>query len=203
MPPSAPKPAATHTPRLCVMISGGGRSLQNLIEHIRRGDLRASIPLVIASRDCPGVALARKLGVPDVRIIKGEIPARDLATILRGSHAPADGPIDWVVLAGYLRLLHVPVEYQGRVVNIHPALLPKFGGPGMYGHHVHEAVIKARESTSGCTVHLVDDRFDHGPIVLQRSCHVLPSDTPETLAARVFDLECETYPAALRQLFGQ
>ncbi len=185
------------------MISGGGRSLQNLIEHIRRGTLRTEVPLVIASRDCPGVALARSLGVPDVRIIRGEIPATELAAILHGTSGAAGKPIDWVVLAGYLRFVHVPIEYQGRVVNIHPALLPKFGGPGMYGHHVHGAVLRAGEKASGCTVHLVDERFDHGPIVLQRSCPVLPSDTPDTLAARVFELECEAYPAALKMLFGQ
>lgn len=191
------------TPRLCVMISGGGRSLQNLIEHIRLGTLRAEVPLVIASRDCPGVELARSLGVPDVRVIRGEIPAKELAAILRALPGSSSKPIDWIVLAGYLRFVHVPIEYQGRIVNIHPALLPKFGGPGMYGHHVHEAVLRAGEKTSGCTVHLVDERFDHGPIVLQRSCSVLPADTAGTLAARVFELECEAYPAALRQLFGQ
>jgi phosphoribosylglycinamide formyltransferase-1 len=88
-------------------------------------------------------------------------------------------------------------------VNIHPALLPDFGGPGMYGHHVHEAVLASGCSSSGCTVHLCDPEYDRGPIVLQKSCPVLPGDTADTLAARVFDLECEAYPEALELLFAR
>lgn len=112
----------------------------------------------------------------------------------------AEYRIDWVVLAGYLHLLPIPAAYAGRAVNIHPALLPDFGGHGMYGHKVHEAVLKAGKDLSGCTVHLCDDQYDRGKILLQLTCPVLPGDTPETLADRVFVQECKAYPMALQRL---
>ncbi len=108
--------------------------------------------------------------------------------------------IDYVVFAGYLKLLPIPPAYRGRVVNIHPALLPTFGGPGMHGRHVHEAVLAAGEKESGCTVHFCDDRYDTGAIILQRRCPVLAGDSPETLAARVFEEEKLAYPRAIRML---
>lgn len=183
------------TPRLAVLLSGSGRTLVNLIEHIRSGRLHAEIPLVIASRECLGAQRARELGITTL-IIRGDIPPDHLERLV------AEHRIDWVVLAGYLRLLPISPSLAGRVVNIHPALLPKFGGPGMYGHHVHEAVIASGDPVSGCTVHLCDSAYDRGPIILQRQCPVLPADTPDTLAARVFELECQTYPEALELLFS-
>lgn len=187
---------ATHneTPRLCVMLSSSGRTLLNLLDHIRTGKLRATVPLVIASRQCPGVDHARAAGVSSVRIIEGEIPAETLHTILR------EHQIDLVVLAGYLKLVHLPAPYRQRVLNIHPSLLPKFGGSGMHGRRVHEAVLLARETESGCTVHYCDDRFDTGEIILQERCRVLDTDTPDTLAARVFDCECRAYPRAISRV---
>lgn len=179
--------------RLAVFLSGSGRTLVNLQERIASGELPATIALVVASRECLGAQRARDLGLP-VEVIGGDIGAGDLAALL-GEHN-----IGWVVLAGYLRLLPVPQGWEGRVVNIHPALLPDFGGPGMYGDRVHRAVLGSGASESGCTVHLCDDRYDTGPIVLQRRCPVLPGDTPETLAARVFGLETQAYPEALRLL---
>jgi formyltetrahydrofolate-dependent phosphoribosylglycinamide formyltransferase len=175
------------------MLSGSGRTLLNLAEKIRDGRLSATIALVIASRECLGAQRARELGI-DTRVIKGAIPAGRLAAIL------AEHRIDWVALAGYLRLVNIPPAYDKRIVNIHPALLPDFGGPGMYGHHVHKAVLAAGKPISGCTVHLCDPEYDHGPIILQKSCPVLAGDTPETLGARVFALECEAYPEALQLL---
>lgn len=201
-------------PRLLVMLSGSGRTLANLLERTgqlaapgRRGaggngasaELAAEVVGVVASRDCGGVEIARRAGAP-VEVIRGEIPAGRLAEILEQRGA------DWIVLAGYLRRVNIPAaprDYRGRVVNIHPALLPRFGGPGMYGDRVHAAVLAAGESESGCTVHLADGEYDEGPIVLQMSCPVLPGDTPETLAARVFELEKEAYPEALRMLFAR
>jgi formyltetrahydrofolate-dependent phosphoribosylglycinamide formyltransferase len=191
-----PERAAEHdVPRLAVLLSGSGRTLVNLAERIRAGRLRAEIALVAASKECLGAQRARELGL-NTRIIPGNIPESELERLCR------EHRIDWVVLAGYLRLLPTPRSLAGRIVNIHPALLPEFGGPGMYGHHVHEAVLKAGRKVSGCTVHLCDESYDRGSIVLQRECPVLADDTPETLAARVFDLELEAYPEALELLLS-
>ncbi len=186
--------ASGGVPRLAVYLSGGGRTLLNLHDEILAGRLRATIKLVVASRQCAGAERARARGLRTM-VIQGVIPRGDNAALLR------ECGIDWVILAGYLKLFQIPPAYAGRVVNIHPALLPKFGGPGMYGHHVHEAVLRAGETESGCTVHLCDDEFDRGRILLQRRCPVLPGDTPDTLAARVFACETEAYPQALRELF--
>lgn len=181
-------------PRIAGLISGGGRTLLNLQDQIDAGDLRAAIPLVIASRECPGVERARTRGL-EVRVIPGVIPAPALESVL------SQFRIDWVILAGYLKKVDIPPSFAGRVVNIHPALLPLHGGPGMYGHRVHEAVLAAGDKESGCTVHFCDDAYDTGPTILQKRCPVLPGDTPDTLAARVFELETQAYPEALQRLF--
>ena len=107
-----------------------------------------------------------------------------------------------VCLAGFLQLVQVPDDFRGRVMNIHPALIPAFCGKGFYGHHVHEAVLAYGAKVSGCTVHFVDNEYDHGPIILQRAVDVLDDDTSESLAARVFVEECEAYPEAIR-LFAE
>lgn len=180
-------------PNLLVMLSGGGRTFLNLADAIDRGELPARIAAVVASRECPGAEAARRRGLP-VRVIAGEVPAAELARLAEEFGAA------WVVLAGYLKRVHLPPSLAGRVVNIHPALLPKFGGPGMYGRHVHEAVLRAGEAESGCTVHLCDAEYDRGPIILRTSVPVLPGDTAATLAERVFEAECRTYPRALRML---
>lgn len=178
---------------LAVMLSGSGRTLLNLQKEIAAGRLPAAIVLVIASRECLGAERARALGLRTI-VEPGVIPAERLGALLR------DAGAEFVALAGYLKLIKIPPGYERRIVNIHPALLPKYGGAGMHGHHVHEAVIRAGETESGCTVHYCDDRFDTGDIILQKRCPVLPGDTPDTLAARVFELECEAYPEALRQI---
>jgi phosphoribosylglycinamide formyltransferase-1 len=179
------------------MISGGGRTLVNLLDRIADGSLAARVPLVIASRECPGAERAREGGVETVLVERGRIPATRLGSLLD------EHRIDWVILAGYLHLVEIPPGFGGRVVNIHPALLPEFGGAGMHGRRVHEAVLAAGRCESGCTVHLCDAEYDGGPIVLQMRCPVRPGDTPETLAARVFGLELEAYPEALRMLFAR
>lgn len=194
---NAPRDAnRERVPRLMVMLSGGGRSLDNLLNFIDDGSLRAQVVMVIASRDCGGVGIAGRRGVP-ARILSGDLSATRLGELA------AEMDVDWVVLAGYLRKVAIPPALEGRVVNIHPALLPKFGGKGMYGHHVHEAVLAAGERESGCTVHLCDGEYDRGAIVLQERCPVLPTDTPDTLAARVFECERRAYPAALKRLFSE
>ncbi|MGQ0629262.1 MAG: phosphoribosylglycinamide formyltransferase [Phycisphaerales bacterium] len=185
-----PRPA-----RLAVFVSGGGRTLLNLHDAAKRGDFNGEVALVVSSAENSGAERARSAGLP-VRVWPGRLPRAELGELLREQR------IDLVVLAGYLKLLPIPAGFEERVLNIHPALLPAFGGPGMHGRHVHEAVIRASASVSGCTVHFCDEHYDTGPIVLQRSCPVCPGDTPEALAARVFAEELVAYPAALRQLLG-
>ncbi len=187
------------TARLGVFLSGSGRTLENLVTTIARGALDATIPLVVASRECRGADIARALGI-HTRVITGT-PSPEAVGSLAREHQ-----LDWVALAGYLKLLPIPASLTGRVVNIHPALLPDFGGPGMHGMKVHQAVAAAardgRITETGCTVHLCDAHYDTGPIVLQRSCPVAPSDTPDDIAARVFALEQQAYPEALSILFS-
>ncbi|MEO1585475.1 MAG: phosphoribosylglycinamide formyltransferase [Planctomycetota bacterium] len=177
--------------RLVCLISGGGRTVLNLQSAIDRGELNAEIPLVIASRPCAGVERCEGRGL-STQIVAGNLGAQALAGLLGEARA------DLACLAGYLRLIPVPERWRGRILNIHPALLPKFGGPGMFGDRVHRAVLEAGETESGCTVHVCDDRYDTGPVIVQRRCPVLTDDTPETLAARVFEQECIAYPEAIR-----
>jgi phosphoribosylglycinamide formyltransferase 1 len=179
--------------RLLVLLSGSGRTMVNLVERSRAGTLPAEVVGVIASRACGGVDRAAELGVP-AKIVAGEIPGGRLIELVREARA------EYVVLAGYLRKVEIPAELEGRVVNIHPALLPSFGGRGMYGERVHRAVLEAGCKVSGCTVHLCTGEYDRGPILVQRACAVLPDDDEHTLAARVFAEECEAYPAAIAAL---
>lgn len=186
-------PDATSPARLAVFLSGSGRTLVNLADRIDAGELNARIELVVASRPCPGAERAKERGF-DTRIEPGDLAPDDVERLLASAGA------DFGVLAGYLRLLGVPPSWRGRIVNIHPALLPSFGGTGMYGLRVHRAVLDAGCKVSGCTVHLCDDRYDTGPIIAQRCCAVREDDTPETLAARVFEIEKELYPEAIARL---
>ncbi len=196
-----PIPRPQHSPaRLAVLISGSGTTLLNLAAKIADKSLPAVLTNVISSRSqVKGIERAKALGLP-VQVIErrsfenveafSEVLATELAR-----YQP-----DYVIMAGFLSLWLVPPQYQWRVLNIHPALLPAFGGKGMHGHRVHDAVIAARQKVSGCTVHFADNQYDHGPILLQRQCPVLPDDSPETLAARVFEQECIAYPQAIKML---
>lgn len=192
----APSAASPHA-RLMVLLSGSGRTLENILAHTDAGDLPADVVLVVASRECRGVDIARARDIP-VRVAPGSLDPHTLDNLVAAHR------IDWVVLAGYLKLVPITPATRARIVNIHPALLPAFGGPGMHGMKVHTAAIEAYRrgeiTESGCTVHLADDTYDTGPIVLQRRCTISAEDTPETLAAKVFQLELEAYPTALRQL---
>jgi phosphoribosylglycinamide formyltransferase 1 len=185
------------TLRLVVLLSGGGRTLLNLLEAIAAGRLDARVVRVISSRgDAAGVERARRAGLAVDVLRPRDFPDRaafdaSLAAALRA------GRPDLVILAGWLLRVAVPPELAGRVLNIHPALLPRHGGQGMYGEHVHAAVLAAGDAESGCTVHLVDEQYDHGRVLAQERVPVLRDDTPETLAARVFEAECRTYPAAI------
>lgn len=182
------------TARLGVFLSGSGRTLENLITTIARGGLDATIPLVVASRECRGAEIARACGI-ETRVIKGSPTTQELKSLA------SEYELHWIVLAGYLKLLPIPDSLSGRVVNIHPALLPDFGGPGMHGMKVHQAVSAAaregRITETGCTVHLCDAHYDTGPVVLQKRCPVSAEDAPDDIAARVFELEQQAYPEAL------
>ncbi|MCG3179853.1 MAG: Phosphoribosylglycinamide formyltransferase [Phycisphaerae bacterium] len=182
--------------RLGVLISGSGRTMVNFAERIAAGTLNAEIRVVVASRDCSGVEKARALGLP-VEVIPRKAfdsadPFSDAVTECLIRHG-----VELVTLAGFLSLYRIPDRYAGRVMNIHPALLPKFGGQGMYGHKVHEAVLAAGEAESGCTVHFCNNEYDAGPIILQRKTPVKPGDTPDTLAGRVFEQELIAFPEAI------
>ena len=184
--------------RLAVMLSGGGRTLQNLIDCIARGELDAEIVLVISSlSQVKGVDRAEAAGLPVAVVRKKDHPDVEEFSRLIAETLDQYRP-DLVCQAGWTCYWRIPDRWLGKVMNIHPALLPKHGGKGFYGHHVHEAVLAAGETTSGCTVHFADNEYDAGPIILQRTVPVLPGDTPDALAERVFEKECIAYPAAIR-----
>ncbi len=183
--------------RLAILISGSGTTLENLANYIAQGKLSAAIACVISSRpDVYGLVRAQKLGLPHEVVARRSFTDTaafsDAVFTAIGKHQ-----VDLVIMAGFLSLLRIPPTFENRVLNIHPALLPKYGGRGMHGLKVHQAVIDAGETTSGCTVHYADNQYDHGPILLQRTCPVLPGDTAELLAHRVFEQECVAYPEAI------
>jgi phosphoribosylglycinamide formyltransferase-1 len=182
-------PRANHRrPRLGVLLSGSGRTLQNLLDRIGDGRLSASIAGVASDRaDAFGLQRALDHGL-ETRVLRE--PSAIWSWLL-------ELDVDLVVLAGYLRLLPIEPEFAGRVLNIHPSLLPRFGGKGMYGDHVHKAVLAAGDAETGCTVHLCDDEYDRGRILVQARVPVLPGDDSHQLAARVFRAECEAYPAGI------
>ena len=188
--------------RLGVLISGSGTTLMNILKHIKHGMLNAEVDIVISSRTTvTGVEKAKNAGL-DVKIVRtkdysdiDEFSKRIEAEIIAAK-------VDLVIQGGWLCLWKIPPRYKHRVMNIHPALLPSFGGKGMWGHHVHEAVLKAGCKVSGCTVHFCTNEYDKGPIIVQRTCDVENDDTPDTLAARVFEQECIAYPQAI-QLFAE
>jgi len=194
-----PQPAPLNRPiRLVVLISGGGTTLTNLVAKIRAGELNAEIPLVVASRpDCGGIARARAAGIACEVLARREFASTEAfseAIFARCRAVQAD----LVICGGFLSLLKLPADFRLRVMNIHPALIPSFCGQGMHGEKVHAAVLARGCKVSGCTVHFVDDVYDHGPIIVQRTVPVLDDDTPDTLAARVFEQECVAYPEAIR-----
>ena len=177
------------TARLGIVLSGTGRTLVNILKHIAAGELDAEVVCVISDRDgVRGLEHGREAGAKTFLATDSDATWK----ILRAHD------VDLVCLCGYLRLLKIPKDRSRSVLNIHPALLPKFGGKGFYGHHVHEAVLAAGETESGCTVHYCDNEYDRGSILVQKRVPVLPDDTPDTLAARVFEAECVAYPEAIR-----
>lgn len=184
-----------------MLLSGGGRTLLNLLHEIEAGRLDAEVAVVVASRECKGIERSRGAGLDVSLVAYRQMP--DTATYsARIAEVLDAAEVDLVIQAGFLSLWHIPPPYEQKVMNIHPALLPSFGGKGMYGHHVHEAVLAAGCKVSGCTVHFVTNEYDRGPIIVQRAVPVEEGDDADTLAARVFAQECIAYPEAVR-LFGR
>ena len=188
--------------KLAVLLSGTGRTLENIFDHIADGRLDAEVVVVGSSRaDAYGLERARSRGVPTFVVPSREYRrTSEFSKAIFGELGKYD--FDLLLLAGFMCLLELPQELIGRAMNIHPALIPAFCGKGYYGHFVHEAVLRYGVKVSGCTVHFVDNIYDHGPIIIQKTVRVLDDDTPESLAARVFEKECEAYPEAVR-LFGE
>lgn len=187
--------------RIAVLISGSGSTLDNLATRIADGRLSGmQIVLVVSSRaDVKGVEIARRHGLPLHVIRRAEFPDEQAFSDALTRAIEAAGA-DLVVMAGFLCFWRIPPHLEHRVLNIHPALLPAFGGRGMHGAHVHAAVLAAGVRESGCTVHFADNEYDHGPIIARRTVPVLPGDTSESLAARVMEQERELYPAVLQEI---
>ena len=184
--------------RLVVLISGGGTTLANLLREIEAGRLHAVVPLVVSSNPAAGgLDIAERAGLKTVVIERQAFAGRAEFSKAVFDHC-RQAACHLVAMGGYLKQVDMPPDFAGRVMNVHPALIPAFCGRGFYGRRVHAAALEYGVKLSGCTVHFVDDDYDHGPIVLQRAVPVADDDTPESLAARVFAAECEAYPAALR-----
>lgn len=183
-----------------MLCSGGGTNLQALIDAVERGTIDGKIVLVIANASkAYALERARQHGIPAVFVSKkqaGSDEAFNDAILAKLREADAQ----LVVLAGYLPIVGAQIvrAYEHRIINIHPALIPAFCGPGMYGHHVHEAVLRYGAKISGATTHFVDEQVDHGGVIMQRSVPVLEDDTPDTLAARVLTVEHEILPESVR-----
>ena len=190
---------------IAALASGKGSNVRAILEAIRDGSIRnAAIVAVISNNsDAGALEIARVHGIPAVHLSRKQFDSDEafntaLLETLRTYH------VNFIVLAGYMKKIDPVIiqRFRNRIVNIHPALLPAFGGNGMYGMHVHEAVIAQKAPLSGATVHIVDEEYDRGPIVLQQAIPVASDDTPETLAAKVQQLEHELYPEAIG-LFAQ
>lgn len=186
---------------IAVLISGTGRSLKNMIEKINAGELDAEIKLVVASTArARGIQFAEKALIPIEIIERSSFETSENFSEAVFSKCEEAGA-QFVIMAGYLQLLHIPERFDGRVVNIHPSLIPSFCGKGFYGHRVHEAALDYGVKVSGCTVHFVNNEYDAGPVILQKVVPVLEDDTPETLNDRVFyEAECVAYPEAVQLL---
>jgi phosphoribosylglycinamide formyltransferase 1 len=184
--------------RLAVLISGGGTTLKNLLARITADRLDLQVVLVISSAPCSkGLTYAADASIPSAVIERKAFESNESFSDEIFARC-RDAGTDLVVMGGFLKRLRIPDDFANRVTNIHPALIPAFCGQGYYGHHVHEAVLEYGAKLSGCTVHFADNQYDHGPVILQQAVPVLDDDTPDTLAARVFQAECEAYPRALQ-----
>lgn len=184
--------------QVAVFLSGTGRTLENLLTQRAAGTLDIDIPVVISSRaHVRGLEVAERAGIEAHVVSRRQYPTPE-AMSARIKDLLEPHQIDLILLAGFLSQLEILPEWEGRMLNVHPSLLPLFGGRGYYGRRVHEAALASGMKVTGCTIHLVNGEYDAGPILLQRCLPILDDDTPESLGARVFALECELYPEAIR-----
>ena len=192
-------PSVSSPLSIAVLISGGGTTFRNLVEKRDAGELDVDFKLVISSStQAKGLEYATELSIP-AEVLEHKM----FDDTQRFSEAIfsrcREAGVDLVVMGGFLKHVAIPADFRWRVMNIHPALIPAFCGQGFYGLRVHQAVLDHGAKISGCTVHLVDDQYDHGPIILQQAVEVLDNDTADTLASRVFERECAAYPEAIRR----
>ncbi|MBX3423143.1 MAG: phosphoribosylglycinamide formyltransferase [Pirellulaceae bacterium] len=188
--------------RIAVLISGGGTTLKNLLDWHKRGQLPVQFATVISSNPrAAGLQFATEQAIPTAVIRRRDFANSDQHSAAVFAHC-RQHDVQLVVMGGYLEHLLIPSDFEKRVVNIHPSLIPAFCGHGFYGLRVHQAVLEFGAKVSGCTVHFVDNEYDHGPIIAQRTCPVLDDDTPEALAARVFQLECQLLPQCITAIAG-
>ena len=183
---------------LVILVSGSGTNLQRIIDTIENGEIRnAKISLVVADRECYGLERAKNHNLEAVLIPRGKNFSSELGKVVPEN-------TDLIVLAGFLSILKPEFceNWKNKIINIHPALLPKYGGKGMWGHHVHNAVIEAKEKESGATVHFVTVGIDEGEAILQKSFEITEDDTPETLAEKVHKIEYEIFPLAINKVLG-
>lgn len=186
--------------RITVLISGGGTTLRNLLKVHSAGQLKVEFARVISNRaDAGGLAIAKQHAIPSSVIPHQQFDsATDFSTAVWNEIEAAQ--TDLVVMGGFLRKLDIPDTFTNRVINIHPSLIPSFCGKGFYGNKVHQGVIDYGCKLTGCTVHFVDNQYDHGPIIAQSAVDVLPEDDAQTLAARVFEAECQLYPRVIQAI---
>lgn len=186
--------------QIAVLISGGGTTLKNLIAHIESGKLPVEIAMVVSSNpNAAGIAFANVHNIP-VRIAEKSKALTDTQYCELVFGPVREAGVDLVVMGGFLKHVLIPDDFTDRVINIHPSLIPAFAGQGFYGLRVHQAVIAKGCRISGCTVHYVDNEFDHGPIIAQRAVEVSENDDAETLQKNVFEVECELLPEVIRQI---
>jgi len=185
--------------RIAIFASGSGSNAENIITHFRHGEIARVVLVLSENRDAYVFERAHKLDVPAQCFQLDDLKNGKILDVLKSYQ------IDYIVLAGFLKLIPKSIieEFSYKIVNIHPALLPKFGGKGMYGDRVHKAVIESGESESGITIHFVNLSYDDGNIIFQAKCPVLPADNPETLAERVHKLEYEFFPRVIESLLKE
>jgi phosphoribosylglycinamide formyltransferase-1 len=190
--------------KLAVLLSGSGRTLKHLIDLAANDELPVDIRLVVSSSaTAGGLRFADEAGIATRIVSRSGFPTGDAGDRDYGDaifSACREAGVDYVAMAGFLKLAPVPEDFVGRVVNIHPALIPAFCGRGMYGDRVHQAVLDAGVKVTGCTVHFVDNEYDAGPIIWQQPVPVFDDDTADTLGKRVFEAEKEAYPHVLKML---